>query len=112
MEARLHPRKNIHASIRLLADPEQQRFDTTSTNLSMSGIQIAANKELVDHLLKQQTRPIHFDILFDTYDSLPFRCRLIVNRRQSHDEFLLGCKFIQLSDEHLELLTRILDQQA
>ncbi|QBY03915.1 PilZ domain-containing protein [Thalassotalea sp. HSM 43] len=107
-DRRIYPRKELEIDVDVMLLGDDVRLTTSSRNLSLSGIQISADKALVDHLLQQEQRPVHFDLCFDGHPDLSFHCRLVVNRRISHNDFLLGIKFMNNSLEHTKLIQQLL----
>ena len=106
-ERRFHPRKNVSFDVEVCL-PDQQSFTVQATNLSFSGIQISANKLINDTILSSCGHPAQMILNLKASEHINgLSARLIVNRRTSHDAFLLGLKFINVSSEHQQLLLKL-----
>lgn len=111
IERRFHPRKDVNFSVSIALDNSNDQLSSTAINVSLSGIQLSVDKVCVDLILSQCSHPAQFQIRFNDDSKVdPFTVRLIVNRRISQNQFLLGLKFIAISTEQRTQLETLLNQ--
>ncbi|WOH36983.1 PilZ domain-containing protein [Thalassotalea fonticola] len=111
IERRFHPRKDVNFSVSITLENSNEQLSSTAINLSLSGIQLSVDKSGVDLILSQCSHPAQFQIRLNDDNKVDrFTVRLIVNRRISQNQFLLGLKFIDISVEQLAILETIINQ--
>lgn len=111
IERRFHPRKDVNFSVSIALDNSNEQLTGTAVNLSLSGIQLKVDKPCVDLILRQCNHPAQFQLLFsDSTKVDPYTVRVIVNRRKSQNQFLLGLKFIDISAEQISTIETLLNQ--
>ena len=98
-ERRYHPRLDIDFNVTITLPGTNDTFSGKAINLSLSGIQLNVEKSCIDNILAQCSHPPQFQINFCDQSLLESTLvRLIVNRRISQNQFLLGMKFIDMSN--------------
>ncbi|WNC71823.1 PilZ domain-containing protein [Thalassotalea psychrophila] len=109
IERRFHPRKDVSFSVSIVLTTSELNIESTAVNLSRSGIQLSVDKTSVDLILEQGTHPTQFKIQLTDNNVDLFTVRLVVNRRISQNQFLLGLKFIDISVEQLATIDTLLN---
>jgi len=98
-ERRYHPRLDVDFNVAITLSGTDDTFVGKAINLSLSGIQLNVEKSCIDNILVQCSHPPQFQINFCDQPLLESALvRLIVNRRISQNQFLLGMKFIGMSN--------------
>ena len=111
IERRFHPRKDVSFSVSIVLKNSEQPLESAAVNLSLSGIQLNVDKACVDLILNQGDHPAQFQIILnDNSEAAPITVRLVVNRRISHNKFLLGLKYIDISADQLSTIEYLLNQ--
>jgi hypothetical protein len=112
IERRYHPRKDVNFSVSIVLKDSEQQLTTTAINISLSGVQLSADKACVDFILSHTNHPAQFQIILNEDKKLGLMpVRLIVNRRLSQNNFLLGLKFINITVAQLTSIKALLGLQ-
>ncbi len=98
-ERRYHPRLDVDFNVAITLSGTDDTFVGKAINLSLSGIQLNVERLCIDIILAQCSHPPQFQINFCAQPLLDSALvRLTVNRRISQNQFLLGLKFIDMSN--------------
>jgi hypothetical protein len=114
IERRFYPRKDVNFSVSIVLKDSEQQLTSTAINISLSGVQLSADKACVDFILSHtnHSHPTQFQIILNADKKLGLMAvRLIVIRRISQNDFLLGLKFINITVEQLTSIEALLSQQ-
>ena len=114
IERRFYPRKDVNFSVSIVLKDSEQQLTSTAINISLSGVQLSADKACVDFILSHTNHPhpTQFQIILNEDKKLGLMAvRLIVIRRISQNDFLLGLKFINITVEQLTSIEALLSQQ-
>lgn len=114
IERRFYPRKDVNFSVSIVLKDSEQQLTSTAINISLSGVQLSVDKACVDFILSHTNppHPTQFQIILNADKKLGLMAvRLIVIRRISQNNFLLGLKFINMTVEQLTLIEALLSQK-
>ncbi|WP_371186961.1 PilZ domain-containing protein [Thalassotalea maritima] len=106
-ERRFSPRKTYITPVQLVAK-DGSEWPAQSQNLSLLGMEIGVNKQTVEHLTQFKKLPIEFNLSFSNHPLEQLPCRLVINRRCAHDDFILGVKFVNLSPQQNQLIQQLI----
>lgn len=97
IERRYHPRKAVTFDVELVIS--QRLYTTRATNISLGGIQLKSTPEIISALEQLTLSPIECQIALDSKQmgKISLAVRLIIKRRVTQCNYLLGFKFINLS---------------
>jgi hypothetical protein len=115
IERRFYPRKDVNFSVSILLKGSEQQLTSTAINISLLGVQLSVDKACVDFILSHTNHPhpTQFQIILNEDKKLGLMTvRLIVIRRISQNDFLLGLKFINITVEQLASIEALLSQQT
>ena len=102
-ERRHHPRYLVDFKLKLTSD--HQNHSITAVNLSAAGFQVICDDDCAEQLSKGQQHPLTCQLTIELpHNKLSINCRIIVKRRLSQCRYILGIKFINLSNDDCELL--------
>ncbi|AAZ27043.1 MULTISPECIES: PilZ domain-containing protein [Colwellia] len=113
IERRFYPRKDVNFSVSIVLKDSEQQLTSTAINISLSGVQLSADKACVDFILSHTNHhPTQFQIILNEDKKLGLMTvRVIVIRRISQNDFLLGLKFINITVGQLTSIEALLSQQ-
>ncbi|KGJ87840.1 PilZ domain-containing protein [Thalassotalea sp. ND16A] len=98
-ERRYHLRLDVDFNVSIILSEANATLEAKAVNLSLSGIQLNVDKQCIDNILAHCSHPPQFQIKFIDQPLLePAVVRLIVNRRVSQNRYLLGMKFIAMTN--------------
>jgi c-di-GMP-binding flagellar brake protein YcgR len=102
IERRVLPRCSIDTSVDLLINSQgtEMQFQTKSSNISLRGIELACNDELIQAILAQKTYPHLCKISFKLpgYEkAFEIHTQVVTHRRLSQHNYQLVLLFINMS---------------
>ena len=108
IDRRFHPRVDMEFNVTVKIEKSDETRQVKATNLSLSGIQLAVDKNDVDFIIENCGHPAEFIVcMHKDPDHIEANVRLVVNRRLSQQKFLLGLKFLIIDDEIKTQLKRV-----
>lgn len=109
-ERRLFPRVSASFPVHITLEEkgEPRTFESVAINISIGGIVIEANSELVDCFKKQIKLPCVGDLNFtlpDASSSVKVRAKLVNYRRLSQHSYTVSLCFVKLDEEGTNNIT-------
>lgn len=97
-ERRFYKRYLVHFPCEVLVN--DHAFTSTIVNMSNNGLQIEVNEQCVEQFTKCPTSPptCLVRMTLPNIETLELPCRLIINRRLSQLRYVLGLKFVGITD--------------
>ncbi|QDP02464.1 PilZ domain-containing protein [Thalassotalea sp. PS06] len=117
VERRFHPRYIMQLPVKLKLPGSDELYKANSLNVSLSGMQLAVPQYVTDAIKRYCSIPQELTVSIvadndesDDSEPLQYPARIIINRRMSSDEYLIGLKFRALSTTHQESLQNLLNR--
>ncbi|TKB43960.1 PilZ domain-containing protein [Thalassotalea mangrovi] len=113
VDRRFHPRHIIQVPVRLQLPGSDDTYTGNSLNISISGMQLQVPQYVTDAIKRYCSVPQELTLHIETdgqSESLALPARVIVNRRTSSNEYLIGVKFRSMPAATQQTLQNILNR--
>ncbi|WP_394176113.1 PilZ domain-containing protein [Thalassotalea litorea] len=116
VERRFHPRHILQLPVTIiLPGNDGEEYAGTSLNISLSGMQLAVPPYVTDAIKRYCAIPQELCLTINSEDTqsgeqISLTGRIIVNRRISSNEYLIGVKFRSLTPTLQDSLQKLLNR--